>query len=519
MAPGLAPIGSAAGSTFQHSMGRRTPTRLGAVCAAILAAIAMAGLAAVPASAKTPSKEQLKTQLTKQLRAQGLTPRRLLPCRERAAGSRFRCEWRATGTYTNGPGYRCGGRATYTVKGKVWRTGRCLNAELWDLLLERGVQPKAILNAKRIAGGVRYEWRAEGVWPGEVPYRCKNVARYSEREWRLGACENDFGAIEPLAATPGPHPAFGFNEDWTNPEALGQLDRAVAIGADAARFNVSWESVERTRDAYWWDTYDRTIDTLLAEGVRPILILASAPCWAQDDPSRCSPVGSPREGAIGEYAELAALVAERYPQALAIEVWNEPNWTPFWAPLPDPARYARMVRAVADAVHATGTGVPVVVAGNAPLAGSSEGGRKIAFDEFLRRVYEAGGIGRAAAVAHHVYFGDVKDFALTMRQQIARLRGIMAAHGDGSMPILITELGISSDEETGLQGQGTLLAELYATLRRIQNVPLVLVHRLIEAYDPLSGGVDRRGVLDAHGNQKPAYCALGNARGSPAAGC
>jgi hypothetical protein len=389
------------------------------------------------------------------------------------------------------------------------------------MLLERGVQPTAILKPRTGGRAIKYEWRAAGVAPGEVPYRCKNVARYTRkgRDWRVGACNNEIAWAEPLAPTPGPHPTFGFNDDWTQPRALDNLDQAVAIGANAARFNVTWESVERSRDSYWWDTYDDTIEKMLAEGVRPVLILGSAPCWAQDDPSRCSPVGSPRDSEIGEYAEFAALAAKRYPRALAIEVWNEPNWTHFWTPRPDPARYSRLVRAAAAAVHATGTGVPVLVAGNAPLANSSDDGRKVAYAEFLRRVYEAGGIGQADAVAHHVYFGAVDDFVLNMRQQIARLRGVMAAHGDGGMPIWITEMGIASDEETNPQGQGPLLAELYTTLRRIQNVPVVLVHRLVEAYDPLSGAVDRRAVLDSQGNRKPAYCSLGRARGTATAGC
>jgi hypothetical protein len=161
----------------------------------------------------------------------------------------------------------------------------------------------------------------------------------------------------------------------------------------------------------------------------------------------------------------------------------------------------------------------VIVAGDAPLANSSPDGTKIAFDEFMRDVYAAGGIGQADAVAHHLYFGAVDDYVLNMRQQIARLRGVMASNGDGGMPIWITEMGISSSEETDLQGQGPLLAQLITTLRRMQNVPVVVLHRLMDDRDSLTGVLDARGLLDASGNRKPAYCALAQALGVNPPGC
>jgi polysaccharide biosynthesis protein PslG len=230
-------------------------------------------------------------------------------------------------------------------------------------------------------------------------------------------------------------------------------------------------------------------------------------------------VGSPSGEEIDEYAEFAADVARRYPKALAIEVWNEPNWKHFWAPKPDPLRYSRLVRAAADAVHATGTGVPVILAGNAPLATDWDNGKGMSFDGFLRQVYEEGGIGRAAAVSHHIYFGKVRDRVLTMRQQIGRIRAVMSAHGDASLPLWITEVGLSSTEETDLHGQGPGLAQIYDTLRRIDNIPVVLVHRFFEGRDALGPGLDHRGIIAADGDPKPAYCDLARARGVVPASC
>ena len=502
---------------------------LGAALAALLVAMAALTPAATPADAareahkkrREVDKQRLKTELDGELRERELTPRQILPCRPHRGDRVFRCEWRASGAYADGRPYNCGGFARYVVKSRSWRIDRCLNAQLWDLLVERGLQVKAILNAQVADGVVRFEWRAEGVWPGQVPYRCKNIARYDRRtgEWQIGSCQSEITAAAPLLDQPGPHPTFGFNDNWTRPGMLGLLDRATAVGAEAARYNISWAGVEPARNSYRWGFHDEIYAHMLRHGVRPLLILGYAPCWAQDDPGRCSPVGSPRGDEIDEYAQFAALAAKRYPQALAIEVWNEPNWTHFWAPKPDPARYSRMVRAVADAVHATGSGVPVILAGNAPLASDWENGNGMSFDGFLRRVYEEGGIGQADAVSHHIYFGNVRDRVLTMRQQIGRLQAVMAANGDGGLPLWITEVGLSSTEETDLEGQGPALVEIYETLRRIENIPVVIFHTLVEGPDAIGPGIDHRGIIDVHGEPKPAYCEIAHAREVVPPGC
>jgi hypothetical protein len=466
-------------------------------------------------------KNRLKEQLEAELTERGLTLRRILPCRPQNGGRAFRCEWRASGTYPDGRPYNCGGYARYEVGPGSWRIDRCLNAELYQLLVERGLHVKAILNARVGDHVIKFEWRAEGVWPGDVPYRCKNVARYERDtgEWTLGPCATEITPAAPLLPQPAPHPTFGFNDSWTQPGALAQIGRATAIGAEVARYTIQWSGVEPSRDRYDWPVYDQVYANLVRHGVQPVLIVGYAPCWAQDNPRDCSLVGSPSGDEIDEYAEFAAAVARRYPKAFAIEVWNEPNWSHFWAPKPDPLRYSRMVRAAADAVHATGTGVPVILAGNAPLANDWENGKGMSFDGFLRRVYDEGGIGRAAAVSHHIYFGKVRDRVLTMRQQIGRLRAVMAAHGDGQLPLWITEVGLSSTEETDIDGQGPGLAQIYETLRRIENIPVVIVHRFFEGQDPLGPGIDHRGIIAADGDPKPAYCALAHAREVIPPGC
>ena len=72
-------------------------------------------------------------------------------------------------------------------------------------------------------------WRAEGLYPGEVPYHCagKAVWKRKRSRWRVDGCENRLQPMAPLLDTPNPPPIFGFNDDWIfHPvEALDLLEQ------------------------------------------------------------------------------------------------------------------------------------------------------------------------------------------------------------------------------------------------------------------------------------------------------
>jgi hypothetical protein len=345
-----------------------------------------------------------------------------------------------------------------------------------------------------------------------MPYRCRGQARFNLRtqKWRVDRCENQLERVEPLLAEPGPLPALGLNEDWGVLQPY--LDEARSIGADP-RFSISWEDVELTPDKYRWDFPDRLFQFIRHIRLHPIVNLVNAPCWAQELPAPCPVTGAPTAANVNQYAEFAALVADRYPEIAAIEVWNEPNWTPYWKPLPDPALYGEMVRAVADAVHAVNPSLPVLVAGNAPLGQTTADGANWAYDEFLQAVYETGGIGGADAVGHHVYFGQTANYTYEMRRQITRVRAVMSSNGDGDLPIWITEIGVSSEPSLGEEGQALALGVLWHTAARIPNLPVFVVHRFLDTSDPDIGIEDYRGLYGLDGNPKIAFCVLGAMRG------
>lgn len=370
----------------------------------------------------------------------------------------------------------------------------------------------------RRSGGWSCRWRAADEIAGWT-YRCDGAASLPAG---LGAvdverCHRRAPVLAPLDAEPTT-PAFGFNEGWRERPDL--LDEGQAAGADTNRFVVSWMSVQPRRDVSRWDLYDPIYDSMLEAGARPVLVLISAPCWAQAAPP--GPCREEREAArpparrhVADFARFAAAAAKRYPEALAIEIWNEPNSGAFWrARRPDPALYAEMLAAARRAVGRDRSDLPVVSGGLAPFGSTRDD--HFAAHEFLDRVYRAtpGSSGAIAdAIAVHPYPGDGRTPTRRVRTLLAQAKAVQIRHGDAHTPLWVTEVGLStsSAERVSELGQARGLVAIYEILRRVPGVPVVLFHRLTDLREGPSSPESGWGVLEAGGAAKPAYCSLAGA--------
>jgi len=368
-------------------------------------------------------------------------------------------------------------------------------------------------------------WRAEGLWPGQVPYHCAGEARWNghrppRARWRVDRCRNRMQPMAPLLATPNPPPTFGYNDDWI---ALGQyappqlLDLLDQSGAQVARSGLTWWLVESTRGTYDWKMYDALYERLLAQGIKPLWLILDAPCWSQPDPDACLAGTSqirPAPEHYDEMAEFAVAAAKRYPESAGIEVWNEPNSRDFWGGEPEPDNYAQMLRTVATQLHERVPGMPVVSAGLAPHGNADDS--PAGFSNFLERMYELGAAQQADAIGLHPYpgVGPQGDYLGEVRVYLGKVQQVMARFADSARPLWLTEFGVSTGGERafGPVEQGRALVEIYETVRHIAGVQMALAHRLVE-----DGSIgltpDPFGVLDRNLEPKPAYCDLARARG------
>jgi hypothetical protein len=194
------------------------------------------------------------------------------------------------------------------------------------------------------------------------------------------------------------------------------------------RFPVAWGDVEPSTGHWNWSKYDRAYRLMRSAGLRPLIVAIGAPCWAGSAASQCvagSLRGPPSPSHDRDWGDYVRRLAERYPAAVGLEVWNEPNLLPNFEPRPDPVRYTELLKIAYAAVKGVAASVPVISAGL--IAGSGSGQYAISDADFLAAMYRAGARGSMDGIGAHPYplaGGTAKpsyDVA-AMRADLARLR-------------------------------------------------------------------------------------------------
>lgn len=296
-------------------------------------------------------------------------------------------------------------------------------------------------------------------------------------------------------------------------------DRAIAaarsLHAKVVRTEVPW-SVLEPREPEHLDPRalaftDRLVRDAAAAGIRVIMTVDSAPCWASSAPTsllrRCKPLRAstangwpPRVPA--DYAAFVAYLAKRYgTQLAAIEVWNEPDQANevYFAGPSKPKRYAAILRAAYPAIKAASPNLPV-------LAGALVGSN----GAFLRDLYAAGIKGYYDGLAIHYY-------NLTLAS-VRSIHEVQLANGD-STPLWLDEFGWTScwprqriqQEQACVttQTQAANLANTFRALARTSFMAAAVVYKL------QNSGNEDFGLLSAGGARKPAFAAFARALAAP----
>jgi hypothetical protein len=217
-----------------------------------------------------------------------------------------------------------------------------------------------------------------------------------------------------------------------------------------------------------------------------------------------------------EWEEFVGLVAQRYPDALAIEVWNEPNLGIFFHD-PDPERYARLLELAHRAVKSVAPAMPVIGGGPAPVTPGVDhtSSDRIDYRAFLDRVLRAGGARHLDGVSIHPY-PRALPASEDLRHQVTRVREVLSRHGVKRLPLWIAETGLSTGVSRRITEavQARELGAMYRTARRMRGIRSFIVHRLLDLprRGPWESGV---GLLRTDLSPKPVYCRFAVEREAP----
>ena len=307
-------------------------------------------------------------------------------------------------------------------------------------------------------------------------------------------------------------PLVGFNDNSVAQGLVSASDDARLLsraGANAVRVTLDWAVVERFPGMFDFTVPDRLYRAMSRRGIRIVWIPMFAPQWAAaaacpPEPQPCHLPPSPAHD--GDWKELIARIAQRYPRSAGIEVWNEPNYVAFWQPRPDPARYVQLLaEAYAAAKHADPS-IPVVAAGLGDSPPAAPGDQPLV--GYLSAMLADGAAAHADAVAVHPYpyAGDQSPFVMAM----AQVEQLLKQYGRARMPIWITEVGVSTTGPAAVtpNEQAHELSDLYRRAAAIGSVRAVFFHTLLDPVGTPDNPEAGYGILTSRGVPKPAAAAL-----------
>jgi hypothetical protein len=288
------------------------------------------------------------------------------------------------------------------------------------------------------------------------------------------------------------------------------------VGSGLVRMTLMWGWMAQTRDSIDWTEADRAYCVFVNAGIRPILAIMGAPKWAVLGGQLCdrvcfSPPDPSYDPDLRRFAELAAI---RYPQAAAMESWNEPNLRYFWhspypgGPGPDPARYVEVMRAIYEGVKSGNPSTTVVAGALSDVEGGAPDAPDMDLGQFLSGMYDAGARRWMDAVSFHPYpWGGAGAVPDRFHNALKTVRSTVAARDPGRR-LWADEIGAGISVADGDFTEAEQSAELlryYRELDASDDVDVVIFHSLID--DNHWGWLKPR-TESGHVYPRPVFCSF-----------
>lgn len=288
------------------------------------------------------------------------------------------------------------------------------------------------------------------------------------------------------------------------------LEQMKSTGVTSVRLDASWWwGQPNGPGSFDWGPLDQVMSAIQQVGLTADLIIDGCPAWAAVSGQAGNMDAAPASASA--YATWAGAVAQRYggEGAKYFEIWNEPNIQEFWQPSPNPAAYTAMLQAAYSAIKAVDPSAIVLSGGLAAAVDSDNSYSPITF---LQDMYADGAGGNFDGLGLHPYSypadpdsGNPQSAWSQMYLTNPSIRSVMAANGDGSKKIYITEFGAPTNGPTDNVSLSDQANELTQAITEVQGFPWV---GSLYMYTWEDGDDQGFGVLNSDGSQKPSYAAV-----------
>ena len=167
-----------------------------------------------------------------------------------------------------------------------------------------------------------------------------------------------------------------------------EAEHLAKLGMGWVKVQTPWKEMQPQENGpIQWGWVDRFVDIMRGSGLKILLSVPKAPCWARDPAYGCREEGPPKDP--NTYSVFMGQMAARYKgKVQAYEVWNEQNLDREWGHEPlDPVRYVQLLELAYKAIKRVDPNAIVVSGALTP-----SGDTPTAMDDFtyLERMLQAG---------------------------------------------------------------------------------------------------------------------------------
>ena len=289
------------------------------------------------------------------------------------------------------------------------------------------------------------------------------------------------------------------------------LSTIKALGVRTVRLAVPWAAYEPAKGTFSWAALDAVVSAASANGLGVLGVVNTTPAWARAaNTSLYTPPTSPAD--LGTF--MGALAKRYVSKMTAFEVWNEPNAATSYAPAPDPAGYAALLKAAYPAIKNAQPGATVI--GGVLGSTVTWGNWTLNPVDFVQQMYAAGAAGSFDALSFHPYqystkFSQGASLANSPLNQVTSMRNLMVSNGDGAKKIWATEYGLPTNQVSAAQ-QSDYISDFLSTWRTLAYAGPAYVYTLVDRNSADTSDPESTfGIYKDNWTAKPAAAVVGSA--------
>lgn len=280
-------------------------------------------------------------------------------------------------------------------------------------------------------------------------------------------------------------------------------------GVQAVRLPIRWITIEPERGKWDFTKVDQLARALRDARIELLPILMSVPPWASGiNPAEVKgfPDTFPAKR-VEDWQEYVRQVVMRYHKQVRYwEIWNEENGEDFYKPLPNAGEYVGILKAAYETIRAVDPKAQVVLGGLQMNGVIPNPWSPVKVENFLQKVYDAGGKPYFDVVNIHPYVLATKEQGPAYAAKLVRdTILVMGKNGDKQKPLWITETGLGTGNGVTEQMQAEHLTGIYQEMAKIAQVKAIYWFLLRDMDKSVCGGEDSMGLVSTNGRRKPVF--------------